>query len=57
MSKVMYIIVRDDLPKSFRIPQACHAVAELAAAWGHLPEYQDWLHNHKTMVVLAAGEM
>lgn len=54
--KVMYVLVRDDLPKSWRAPQACHAVAELAGSFGTEPEYLDWLRDHRTMVVLAAGE-
>lgn len=32
--KVLYVLVRSDLQKSWRIPQACHAVAELAGKYG-----------------------
>jgi peptidyl-tRNA hydrolase len=56
VNKVMYILVRDDLPKSWRAPQACHAVAEVASAFGSESDYLDWLRNHRTMVVLATGE-
>jgi hypothetical protein len=56
MGKALYILTREDLTKSQRIPQAAHALAELAGEHGHEPEYQDWLRNHRTIICLAAGE-
>jgi hypothetical protein len=55
MDKALYIICREDLTKSQRIPQAAHALAELAGDQGHEPEYQDWLRNHRTIICLTAG--
>ena len=50
----MYILVNDKLTKSQRIPQASHAVAEYVFAYRD--ELEDWIKNHRTMVVLHCRE-
>ena len=54
MNKRMYILVNDKLTKSQRIPQASHAVSEYVFAYHN--EVEDWIKNHKTMVVLQCSE-
>jgi len=34
MDKALYILIRPELTKSQRIPQACHAVAEFMGEYG-----------------------
>lgn len=50
----MYILVNDKLTKSQRIPQASHAVAEYV--FDYNKELEDWVRNHRTMVVLQCSE-
>ena len=52
----MYILVNEELTKSQRIPQACHAVAEYMHAHGTDQEVIDWVRDHRTMVVLKCPE-
>jgi len=52
----MYILVNEELTKSQRIPQACHAVAEYMHQYGTDQEVIDWVRDHKTMVVLKCPE-
>lgn len=54
MDKRMYVVVNDRLTKSQRIPQASHAVAEYVYAYRD--ELEDWIKNHRTMVVLHCRE-
>ena len=56
MNKKMYVLVRSELSKSQRIPQACHAVAEFMGEFGQDPEVQDWLENDRTMICLHCDE-
>lgn len=50
----MYILVNSKLTKSQRIPQASHAVAEYV--FDYRDGLEDWLRNHRTMVVLQCNE-
>jgi hypothetical protein len=50
----MYILVNNKLTKSQRIPQASHAVAEYM--FEYHDEIEDWVRNHRTMVVLQCSE-
>ena len=52
----MYILVNEELTKSQRIPQACHAVAEYMHEYGSEQEVIDWVRDHRTMIVLKCPE-
>ena len=55
MHKKLYIIVDRRLTSSQKIPQAVHAMDELASEYGQNDNYLDWLKNHKTVIVLKAN--
>ena len=56
MEKRMYILVRTELTKSQRIPQACHAVAEFMDEFGQQDNVKEWVNDHRTMVFLHCDE-
>jgi hypothetical protein len=49
----MYVLVdRESLTLVQAGVQACHAVAEFMDEFGEKPRVQDWVKNHKTMILL-----